>query len=330
MIVCSSHRRRELLDSSPLLGIDFIEIDPTDLRRLRVYLLDKADTTAPTPSDVANDIDPKQVTFEGGVRRTVAAASVQAETDDFGIEHLVIVVKQSGDRSSYRLVIDDERFDRELRAASFSFAATCTTIGDCEETIAQCMPETVPSPPIDYLAKDYASFRQLLVDHMDRTSPTWGGAHPAEFGAAIVETLAYEGDRLSYMQDVVANERTLRHARLRESAVRHARLIDYHADDGSSARAFLRIAVSGPVTVAPDARAFTRITDPATRLPPGLTTDQAAIAANVADESFVVMSRTRTRGSAIADRSWQLVESLNTIAIHTWGEDECCLPTGTT
>jgi hypothetical protein len=330
VISCSSQRRRELLDRSPLLGIDFVEIDPTDKRRLHAYLLDKPEVVAPTPTAIAESIDRRNVKFIGGTRRTLTARSVEAATDDFGIEHLVIVVERLGDRSSYRLVIEDERFDRRLNTATFSFAATCSSIGDCAAPKAECPPETGASPPIDYLAKDYASFRQLLVDHMDAVSPAWGGAHPADFTTAILEVLAYEGDRLSYMQDVVANERTLRHARLRESAVRHARLVDYHADNGSSARTFLRIAVSGPVVVEPGGRAFTRVTDPSIRVRPGLTSAEADVAADIADESFLVLPRTRTRGASAAERSWRLDASLNSIAIHTWGEDVCCLPTGST
>lgn len=331
MIVCTSDRRRELIEDSPLLGIDFIEIDSDSRRRLLVYLLEKSPgTSAPTANEIAGSVELDQIRFTGGIRRQLKAVELTSETDEFGIEHLVVVVEKLGDRSTYRLTIDDDRFDRKLNTVSFSFTATCPTIGDCEQGHVHCPPEEGPTPRIDYLAKDYATFRQLLIDHLDRSSPEWGGAHPADFTTAVLEVLAYEGDRLSYMQDVAANERTLATARLRESAVRHARLVDYHADDGSSSRAFLRVRVSGAVTIQPDARALTRVSDPNLRLTAGLTTEEANTAAQLAAEAFAVMPRTRSRHVSDEDRSWNLDESLNTIPFHTWGEDECSLPAGTT
>jgi hypothetical protein len=46
---------------------------------------------------------------------------------------------------------------------------------------------------------------------------------------ALVETLAYVGDHLSYTQDAVATEAYLGTARRRTSLRRHARLLDYRA-----------------------------------------------------------------------------------------------------
>jgi hypothetical protein len=331
MIVCTSSRRRELIEDSTLLGIDFIEVDPDDRRRLLVYLLEKSPgISAPTANEIAGNITLDQIRFTGGIRRELEAVELTAETDDFGIDHLVVVVESLGDRSTYRLTIDDDRFDRKLNTVRFSFTATCPTIGDCEQDHVHCPSEEGPTPRIDYLAKDYATFRQLLIDHLDRSTTEWGGAHPADFTTAVLEVLAYEADRLSYMQDAAANERTLATARLRESAVRHARLVDYHADDGSSARAFLRVRVSGAATIEPYARAFTRVDDPNLRLPPGLSAEQANDAARLASEAFEVMPRTRARDASDTDRAWHLDETLNAIPFHTWGEDECSLPAGAT
>jgi hypothetical protein len=331
MIACGSDRRRELIENSSLLGIDFIEIDPVDRRRLLVYLLEKSPgTPSPTLSDLAGSVSIDQIVFAGGTRRGLRAIGLEADTDDVGIDRLIVVVEKLGDRSTYRMTFDDDRFDPKLNTASFSFTATCATIGDCEGDHVHCAPEQGPAPRIDYLAKDYATFRQLLVDHMDRSSPAWGGAHPADFSTAILEVLAYEADRLSYMQDVAASERTLATSRLRESVVRHARLVDYPADEGSSARAFLAIEVSGAVTIEPRALAFTRVDDPNLRLPSGLTVDQAEAAASLASETFAVMPRTRAHGATEADKAWHLHETLNMVAFHTWGEDECSLPAGAT
>ena len=51
-----------------------------------------------------------------------------------------------------------------------------------------------PPPPIDYLAKDYASFRRLMLDRLALLVPDWRERNPADLGVALVELLAYAGD----------------------------------------------------------------------------------------------------------------------------------------
>ena len=74
-------------------------------------------------------------------------------------------------------------------------------------------------------------------------NPDWVERNPADLGIALVELLAYEGDRLSYFQDAVANEAYLDTVRTRISARRHARLIDYRMHDGRNAWAPVRFEV---------------------------------------------------------------------------------------
>src|SRR5262249_44986119 len=88
-----------------------------------------------------------------------------------------------------------------------------------------------------------ASFRQLLLDIVAQRNPTWLESNPADLGIALVELLAYEGDHLSYFQDVVANEAFLDTARKRVSAKRHARLVDYRMHDGRNAWTYVHFTV---------------------------------------------------------------------------------------
>ena len=94
-------------------------------------------------------------------------------------------------------------------------------------------------PSIDYLAKDYQSFRQLMLDRLSATLPDWPERHAPDLGIAIVEALAYVADYLSYYQDGVATEAYLGTARRRISIRRHARLLDYILHEGCNARAWL-------------------------------------------------------------------------------------------
>src|SRR3989442_627943 len=100
-------------------------------------------------------------------------------------------------------------------------------------------------PLIDYMAKDYQSFRQLMLDRLSATLPGWQERHAPDLGIALVEALAYVADYLSYYQDAVATEAYLGTARQRISVRRHARLLDYVLHEGCNARAWVHCDVQG-------------------------------------------------------------------------------------
>ncbi|MBY5530186.1 putative baseplate assembly protein [Rhizobium leguminosarum] len=99
-------------------------------------------------------------------------------------------------------------------------------------------------PPIDYMAKDYESFRQLMLDRLSSTLPAWQERHAPDLGVTLVEALAYVADYLSYYQDAVATEAYLGTARQRISVRRHARLLDYFLHEGCNARAWVHCCVN--------------------------------------------------------------------------------------
>lgn len=110
-----------------------------------------------------------------------------------------------------------------------------------------------PRPPegtdVDYLARDYEGYRGLMLDRMAALLPQWPERHAADVGVAIVETLAYAADELSYFQDAVATEAYLATARRRVSVKRHARLLDHRMHEGCASRAWVRIEVSAPCRI---------------------------------------------------------------------------------
>ncbi len=137
--------------------------------------------------------------------------------------------------------------DRRYGAVDFSFKAGCASDLDC--SVGQvCPPTPVTEPEINYLAKDYASFRQLLLDRLAITMPDWQEQHIPDTGIVIVEILAYVADYLSYYQDAVATEAYLGTARQRISVRRHVRLVDYHIHEGCNARTWLFISVSSDLS----------------------------------------------------------------------------------
>src|SRR5215472_8514097 len=143
-----------------------------------------------------------------------------------------------------------EGFDPCYDEVDFTFKAGCPSYLDCKASVV-CPPPEREEPEINYLAKDYSSFRQLILDRLALLLPDWQETHVPDLGVTLVELLAYVGDYLSYYQDAVATEAYLGTARQRISMRRHTRLVDYPMHDGCNARAWLRLEVSEPLELHP-------------------------------------------------------------------------------
>jgi hypothetical protein len=248
---------------------------------------------------------------------------------------MVITVDQPGDFSPYtlRLVALDERghptdqpfpgFDPRYAQLEFSFKAGCPSDLDCKPRDI-CPPTERTEPEINYLAKDYASFRQLILDRLALIMPDWQERHVPDLGMALVEILAYAGDYLSYYQDAVATEAYLDTARQRISVRRHARLVDYPMHEGCNARTWVCVETDTDVPLTPQDIYF--ITGSNDALPIGgkvLTPE---------DLRNVPASRYEVFESLVdnPEEPIQLYKTHNEIYFYTWGDRECCLPRGTT
>ena len=77
------------------------------------------------------------------------------------------------------------------------------------------------APEINYLARDYASFRKLMFDRLALLMPQWHEPNPADWTVTVVEAVANMADQLSYYQDAVATEAYLGTARRRTSSPGH-------------------------------------------------------------------------------------------------------------
>ena len=97
---------------------------------------------------------------------------------------------------------------------------------------------------MDYMAKDYTSFRNALLDLIPARIPQWVDRSEADMGIMLVELFSHIADDLSYFQDRVANEAFLRTAIQRSSVKGHLNLIDYHLHNGISAIVFIKIRAS--------------------------------------------------------------------------------------
>jgi hypothetical protein len=169
----------------------------------------------------------------------------------------VLTLDRWGDASTYTLRLIQERDGAHGRpegvlprydSVELNFKVGCYNDLDCK-TFDVCEEPVRSEPNLDYLAKDYASFRRLMLDRLSLVMPAWTERNPADLGITLVELMAYVGDYLSYYQDAVATEAYLHTARQRISVRRHARLVDYMMHEGCNARAWLFVQTSDDLKI---------------------------------------------------------------------------------
>ncbi|MCP1375221.1 putative baseplate assembly protein [Dyella lutea] len=322
-------RRDRLRQGGQLNGIDFVEVGDDGVT-LCVHLF------GPIPQGitVAN------VRVSGGDRITglrVIAVSEENEPEMHDDACLRVVLDREGDHSPYCLCLVDASsggdpagwtaypaFDPRYACVGLRFRLDCPGDLDCA-TSTPCVQTPEPPPEINYLAKDYASFRQLFLDRMALDAPTWRERHVPDIGIALVETMAYTADYLSYYQDAVATEAYLATARRRISVRRHARLVDYRMHEGCNARALVVLSVpAGEATL--DLAGLSLLVPPPGQpdVTPGvLTADQYAKARAQGALVFEPMSLDGASTITIAAAN-------HAIRLHTWGDELCCLARGST
>lgn len=332
---CGNQRRREVVKAlGTLNGIDYLEVidhdAPSDDLRQRTLVLRLLRPTTTLTAD--------QVQITGGDRVPTVAVEWVARADDLpagedaslvdGLvphdEFWLIRTEQYGDHSTYTLALvagasdtsAPDGFDPRLVSVDFSFKVECPSDLDC----ATCRPAgmaRVPAPELDYLAKDYSGFRRLMLDRLNLISPDWRERNAADVGVAVVETLAYVADQLSYRQDAIATEAYLGTARRRTSLRRHARLVDYRIDDGVNALAWVQLTASQDGLVAPKGlQVLTAVPGTGPRIAPGTPEFRDAL----------------ERGAEVFETTEdvRLYAGHERLEFYTWGARDCCLPAGAT
>jgi hypothetical protein len=339
-------RRGRLLEQKAQNGIDFIEFEeitgPPAKHILHVhFLLDLPADAHGLPADLS------KLRVHGGTRITGIAVTRATRA---GNQVLDVEVDQQGDYSPYLLAIgwsrdepvlrrddagmwrwdegawhyDFTQIDRPFSVGPINFRPGCPIDFDCSPA-RDCPPGALPEPALDYLARDYASFRQLLLDLVAQRHPTWTERSPADIGMALVELFAYEGDHLSYFQDAIANETYLDTARQRVSAKRHAKLVDYQMHDGRNAWTFVHLEVTARGAMGPGQQLVTQITSPMRHelQAPGTLLKPMVDDAYRTDAALAQVRVFETSATAAFD------PLSNELYIHAWGNEQCCLPRGT-
>jgi hypothetical protein len=357
---CNTNRKSAVLGNPTLNGLDFLEVldleaIPLGLPRQQTLVLHCLKPPG-TPLTTDNILITGGESITGITAAWVATPSTlpttlpftppvtltsEAETYFTGFEDaanvIIVGTSETGDFSTYTLSLVNDAatapqdtfelsaslsgFDPQLTQLCFSFKIECGPNFDCAPQTPPCAPDLPTPPPINYLAKDYGSFRTILLDRLNQLLPNWGATSEADFGIALAELVAYVGDRLSYFQDAVATEAYIETARRRVSLRRHALLVDYHVHDGCNARAWIAVTVNAnPGTPVFLDRTLTRFYTYAPGMPSSL-----AVGANNEEAALIAGVQ------AFEPLSDALLFAENAqMNFYTWGNTSCCLPMGAT
>jgi hypothetical protein len=350
---CSDNRRTALVTNGKIRAIDFLEVVdgkhppngtlPVGIERQRTLLLTIINGLPATPVVVNNIlITGGQSITEIGIDWVAPATTLPSQATSADVAYfpnlpnaanmLVIRLKNYGDFSPYTLALVQDAsaaslatfavaetldgFDPQLSSVTFSFKVDCGPEFDCEPPAAICAPPLQTPPVINYLAKDYTTVRQMMLDRLNQLL-NWGAISEADIGVMLAEVVAYACDQLSYRQDAITTEAYLNTARSRISLRRHARLVDYFISEGCNARTFVQVAVSAQVFLPrKGTRFYTTAPGMPNSLAPGAGNEQAALDAGVV--AFEPMQQA------------MLFPEHNQMNFYTWGDANCCLPIGAT
>jgi len=323
-LICRDDRRRQELfrQRDRMNGLDFVEVLPGPALCVHFF----GEVPAVRDDDHPDGLTPANVVVRGGRRiRDIQVLHLDREVsaDPDQDDCLRITLDKAGDFSTYQLCLTGvPGFDPRYSCADFAFRVDCPADLDCAAEPA-CTPEPGPAPEISYLAKDYASFRQLILDRLAVTMPGWRERHEADVGIALVEVLAYAADHLSYYQDAVATEAYLNTARQRISVRRHARLVDYALHEGLNARAWVTVWTDADTPPVRAAELFF-----VTGCPELTGTGRLLRATDL--ERIPASHYLVFEPVAGPDDELRFRAAHNEIGFYTWGDAECCLEQGAT
>ena len=323
---CKNQQRlKDIIGKPGFNGIDYLEVSG-DQKMLRIYCVNDLVLPYAGTAVITGGVRVQGATLaeaSPGGERVVIDGDLRVGEVTAGGRVITVPVNQPGDFSLYtlRLIASPTDlhapagFDRQLSEVAFSFKVDCPSDFDCAPEDV-CPPEALPEPEINYLAKDYASFRRLLLDRMSVIMPSWQERNPADVEVALVELLAYVGDHLSYFQDAAATEAYLGTARQRISVRRHARLLDYFMHDGCNARTWVCFDYQGAPDLLPEGtKLLTRGTVDAPRV---ASVDLDQVLREEKPEAFETL------------HPITLQVARSEIKFYTWGDSDCCLPAGAT
>jgi hypothetical protein len=225
------------LEAAPKPGFAWLEVEFWN-----------ANALAPLPPPEAFDVRGAQRQRAGNPARAVQVVQVLAGAGS----SLRLKIAPVGDYSTYQLSTRAAglgppadalalAMDPLLNTLPFKFRPGCFNL-NC--TPAERLPAAPREPEIDYLARDYDSFRHVLIAGMMRRVPGWSPTSEADLDQVLIDLIAADADEQADYHDRVLAERAIGSARKRVSLARHARLMDYHIHQGNQSDTWLALEVA--------------------------------------------------------------------------------------
>jgi hypothetical protein len=227
-------------------GIDYVEVAGADGTELRVHFLNTVSVRGTFSAT------PPVVICGGQVPGSLDVVPIDESTawsaDPAGRPVLSVSIAGPGDSSTYTLTVHSTVLDPYFDTVAFTFPSDAAGAVDCRPQAGPSAPPPSADVTVSYLAKDYAGFKQALLDFSALHYPRWVERSEADLGIMLAEALSAIADELSYLQDRVAAEATLGTATQRLSLLRHARLVDYDASPALAATTTLQFEVAPGTT----------------------------------------------------------------------------------
>ncbi len=252
-------------------------------------------------------LKPDHFSISGGQRKPAGKEDGQVKVveilENSEENSIKLIIRPIGDYSTYTLHLEHEDMDPLFSEIRFKFRPGCFNINCAPGWELGEKPKNEPA--IDYLAKDYDSFKHTLITAMMERVPGWQATSEADLDQVLIDLFSAAADELSDYQDRVMNEAYLGTARKRVSLARHARLMDYHIHQGNQASTWLAL----------------EITDvPAFYLSPGFLvwTGSGAEENTIEPDSVVFMSK----------EEHYLDHLLNRMGLYTWSDSVLALAAG--
>ncbi|MEX0762677.1 MAG: hypothetical protein WD208_13585 [Dehalococcoidia bacterium] len=298
-------RKELLLRQTAVTGVDFVFVHPGQQTLDVRFLVDPSALDTP----LSGNLDAERLTVapvEAG-DPTVSISNISWHGPAGAEDVLRITFEAPGGFSPYRLAINDDRLDPFYSSVQFSFKANCPVDIDCQPPCRHCPPDDPVDFPVDYLARDFESYRRALLDFASQRYPGWEERSEADTGAMVIELMAALGDELAYYQDRVSREAYLETAMQRRSLRAHAALVDYDVHDGRGANGWICVEVAASQQ--------------------GMIPAGTAVWAADEDDGHVHFSV----GTSIRDTAdYDVRSELNSIPAHVWDQGTTCLHAGST
>src|ERR1017187_2289673 len=241
-------------NSATVVGIDFVYVDDGQFqaeknqRHLYVFFYGKK------PDVILGTVSSSQITIYSPSGDD-KLANVPLEPGfppswetHLGRRVLHLKTSEAGDFSRYKLRLSDSdpanpKVDPYFAEADFSFKANCASDLDCATPSQECPPDQLTDYPVNYMARDFWSIRQALLDFASARHPDWQDRLEADFGIMMAEVMSAVGDEFAYYQDRISHEAYFETATQRRSVRRLARLVDYEMHDGLGGNTWLSFQV---------------------------------------------------------------------------------------